>query len=528
MNTWDSIRSVYKYKILLTFLLVVFCASWIFYLISFYATDINPNTPNTDPTRYHDNIAGGTSYSYRQKTQYKNGTDNSLKALIANIGCNMTSKGDIFCLHLSSSNYNINSTSMYRYVSTSDTLVTTIAFYENIKFEIVANHANYARQHNYDYFVLRHKLKDKHLDLNSNSKRMYTYTDKDTGINISNVSKPDTMSFIGSQQRVTLLYRLFFDNNFIIQDLDFLVSKSKLKLSKNYQRILWIDFDAIFLNDSISIDNIINYSINKYSYYNYKMKNNLSLIMTGDWSYKINTGVMILLKTNFTKFLLQTWHKLMKLGHTKNQIALGILLFGGNENLNILKRLSNCSDSNRQLAFELTSKLVENLNRMKQFNSSFHNNIFAENFGAVTQFQATYSHNVLLSQQFGNNIAFVKQGLMNSNIWNQFNNIDNVLKQWIMHFAGQGAVVRFQMISIFLHYKQDYRYYIDYLQLNNPPTRNLMKQQDKILKKYVQNNCFSLKKKADMFAYALQRRVSFEKAMEILDKRNYAKYNITI
>ena len=437
--------------------------------------------------------------------------NNDLSTAIGNMHCNMTIEGDILCLANNNINYNsTNNNINCKNLTISDTIVTTIAFYENIDIHIIVNHVNYAKQHNYDYFILRHELNDKYLNSDRDT--------KNTTVNLS--SKQSRISFTSSQQRVTLLYKLFFDENFI-GTIGNNVEKCQWKSTSkiyNYEKILWIDFDAIFLNDSISINNIINYSINKYIYYNYIMKNNknynLSLIITGDSSYKINAGVMILLKTNFTKFLLQSWDKFMKLAAMNDQIALAILLFGGDEK--ILKFLSSDSKSqSKQL------QLIENLNRMKQGKSSFQDSVLSENFGGVTQLQATYSHNVLLPDKFGNNIAFVEQRLMNSNIWNQFNNIDNVLKQWVIHFAGQGYDIKSQMILKFLHYKQEY--YTTQLQ-----NKNEMRQAQRILKMFVENYCLKTARNVHIFEYAQKYGVSFEKAIQMLDKRNYTMYNITI
>ena len=154
------------------------------------------------------------------------------------------------------------------------TVVTTVAFYDKPDPKIVSNHRRYTKTHNYDYFILRQKL--------------YQYTTN--GIRF------------GTQQRALLVWNLLFNKSF----------ETNIERGTTYSRVLWVDFDAVFINDNITIDEIV--------FYTYKMNciepkyyHNVSVIVTGDHYRILNAGVMIFNKNKFTQDLLMQWHKLMNL-----------------------------------------------------------------------------------------------------------------------------------------------------------------------------------------------------------------------
>ena len=156
--------------------------------------------------------------------------------------------------------------------NTHRTVVTTIGFYTNLDQMIVSNHKHYCKLHNYDYFILRKQL---HQYDNNGPK-------------------------FGTQQRALLIWNLLFNKTF----------ETNIKSGTTYSRVLWIDFDAIFINDNITIDQIILYSY-KMNCISPKHYSNVSVIVTGDQNIALNAGVMIFKKNKFTQRLLIQWHNLM-------------------------------------------------------------------------------------------------------------------------------------------------------------------------------------------------------------------------
>ena len=159
------------------------------------------------------------------------------------------------------------------------TVVATIAFYKNLKENIIFNHRSYTQRHNYDYFVLR--------------RRLFDYDRKS----------------LATHQRALLIWNLLYNKSF----------ETNVETKTTYSRVLWIDFDAIFLNDSIKIDEIINYSYNS-NFIPFEKRNDISLILTGDWNHVINAGVLIFQKNDFTEHLLLLWHQLMNLCNYISQL----------------------------------------------------------------------------------------------------------------------------------------------------------------------------------------------------------------
>ena len=377
-------------------------------------------------------------------------------------------------------------------VSKQRIVIATIAFYDESSQRIIRNHQNYANANGYDYFILKHIITNQY---------------QDTGA-------------FGTQQRVMMIYNLLFDKNF----------EMNAHFGTTYDIVLYIDFDAIFMNDSITVQDIISYTVDNYDhtgntneqcdkdFYDYNITcDSLSLIMTGDWVERINAGVMIFRKTEFTKELLLLWHRLMILSEMNDQVSLAILLFGNqtmiwnaigssHRNVHVFGAKNQTLDMNsvRDDYDTKINELVAYLNENKQPTSKFILSVLHSNLGSVTETQAKYTHDVLLSNRYKSIVAFVKQSVMNNNIWNQFNNYGNMLGQWILHAAGQPSQFRQRLLDMFLNYKSNHTF------------ENHVE-----IRRNVRNYCLQSTKNFKLFKLAKRWNTSFDKTIELIDKKNY-------
>ena len=164
--------------------------------------------------------------------------------------------GNNIQLNSNENNYNYN----YNFINKSGTrrqirtVVTSIGFYNNLSTfdNIISNHINYASLNGYDYFLLRKQL------YNYNRKRKH-----------------------GPMQKALLLYNLMYNKTF----------ETNINYTNTYTHVIWIDFDAIFLNDKLTIDKILNYACYIHTIPSINCNfNKISLSISGDWNFIINAG----------------------------------------------------------------------------------------------------------------------------------------------------------------------------------------------------------------------------------------------
>ena len=464
-------------------------------------------------------------------------------------------------------------------------IIATIAFYDKPNRLVIDNHLHYAKKHHYDYFILRKQISHKFMQRHGR---------------------------IGTQQRVMLIYKLLFDNQFEMNKI----------LNQTYDIVLWIDFDAIFLNDSIKIENLINNTIDKYHDHNstfdkmninnydnnsYHMHcynithDSLSMIVSGDYNLPINAGVLIFIKNNNLESLINIWYNIMVIFPMDDQLSLYMALFGNQTLLShldinlesILKlsvSLSNISSSNDNDHDEsLTNNIDVDINMNTTNNNSGYNyNINENHYHVYDQFttvevmrklrsiigkevmgniwldlkyasihpyqykreketlttasrgvtwnQAKYNHDYLLDKKYFNHIAFVKQSMMNNNIWSNYNryNTSDIMKQWIIHFSGQGSK-RNELIQLFVDYKNEFEcnrnssHSYNYNNYTNTKCVVGLKMSS-VMKDIIQNYPFNRemnRKYGKMFDFCKQQvfdgrnNFSVEKCIQAIDYRHY-------
>ena len=374
--------------------------------------------------------------------------------------------------------------------------IATIGFYSKLNELVVENHKQYAKQHSYDYLILRHTITDVY---------------KETGP-------------FGTQQRVMFIYKLLYDKQF----------EMNAKFKSTYDIVLWIDFDALFINDSITIEDIIDYSMKQYNHNMNKCYNmsydSLSMILTGDFLAPINAGVIIFKKTQFLQSLLKLWSNIMIFcaNPMNDQTSLKIALFG---NKNIISKFSKIL-TDYDIDFDKLHNKSAVISQITNTNQTDLNSIqeYMEKVGeqgmfinknsqdetswvpGVTANQARYNHDVLMIPMYHHHVALIKQSKMNNNIWNQFNKYqtNRLMNQWIIHFAGQKQ--RDKLLQIFCEYKQSY--------LQN----NINVNQQRNMFDCIRKISTSAHKKtfSKYWQYSSQHDTSMEEAVSMRDARNYA------
>ena len=381
--------------------------------------------------RYH----GGSSYSkqsideeFEWRTQQRRNQIQMYKSQKTMYEEKLFAKQNIFFIYSNNTSTlnNVNGTHINNHGIR--TVIATIAIYsdeyDSMFNSVVENHKHYAQTHGYDYFILRHDLE------------MYDYHHGP----------------IGTQQRALLIENLLYNKKFEINNV----------FNKTYDKVLWIDFDALFLNDKISIDQIIQYTQKLYSNFEYQYKknyynltnisplNHVNLIVTGDWKYRINGGVMIFIKSDFIKQLLNIWKRMMKLCHVNDQFSLVMLLFLSCKQQSDHDRYH---DDYFQMFSEMSDdELYKFVNIENKINSSFTLNQYQGY--TVSQLQSFYVREKFIkNDEIINRIAWIQQTKMNSNIWHQLWN-HHIFNQWIIHFAGQPSKNVKQLIKGFIRMKK--------------------------------------------------------------------------
>ena len=159
--------------------------------------------------------------------------------------------------------------------------IATVAFYSDsqINHEIYMNQVYYSKYHNYDYYCLRYPFSGQ----NYSNLKLHTFWKPlliDSLLHFKNIS---------------------FDNRDIknIETWNNNINKNKNKNNANYDYVFWIDFDALFMNYSISIESLIFNEFEKiHSRYNRYNKNNninarFDLLMACETKFSYNAGIMI-------------------------------------------------------------------------------------------------------------------------------------------------------------------------------------------------------------------------------------------
>ena len=306
--------------------------------------------------------------------------------------------------------------------------------------------------------------------------------------------------------------------------------------------------DVIFLNNSITIDSILMNNIENNGNYreNNKIKNtnnsskshvksglnlttvdinindddsvstsgieDISLILAGDWKWRINAGVLIFIKSDFTKQLLQLWRSIMVLTNINDQDSLALLLFhypnvtrifekskkqlqdtytGANiANVNTLDNINNyINNSQQNVSHQQQHHRFVNMSQfglLKQYCESINDKEFIINYYGgltVTRQHIEYVYNDLLSDNLivKKHVLWVETIKMNSNIWYQVYN-NQIMNQWIIHFAGQGDFKQ-MLIEKFVSYKKEYKMIIqDRNKQGNVKLRQLILLHDRLEK----------------------------------------------
>ena len=274
-----------------------------------------------------------------------------------------------------------------------------------------------------------------------------------------------------------LLFNLEFETNKYYND------------NNTYKYVIWIDFDAIFLNDNINIKYLINHVNNmynyNYSYNNSENNNSLSLLVAGDWNHVINAGVLLFQKNNITKYLLKTWMNVMticqywtlytesqdiektKLHNTScylnDQSALTMVLFdehyGLTKEILLLNELHNNFDySSYNIWDYYKNTILQIMNSFYPFiiepeqNVNIDCTIYGE-MVVIGEQCIDIAKKISSSSIFYNHIFWIEQNIFNSNIWQKFRiPTTQFLKPLILHFAGptKGS----NLLPVFLNYKK--------------------------------------------------------------------------
>ena len=360
--------------------------------------------------------------------------------------------------------------------------------------------------------------------------------------------------------------------------------------NSTYDRVLCIDMDAIFLNDSITIDSILmnniknngNYSDYNYSYgysYNYNYNSqvkyeyglnsslngnltshdkininhgdesrstdvdditDISLILAGDWKLRINAGVLIFIKSDFTKKLLQLWRSIMHLTNINDQESLALLLFHYPTIIQIYeKRKQKIANANVNTnANAITGVVINDYNyNISQFKlhvlkkfclSTVDNEDFKMNYYhgfTVTREHINHVYNDLLFDNFivKKHVLWVETVKLNSNIWYQLCNND-IMNQWIVHFAGQGSF-KHKLIQKFVNYKKKYQTIVqDTNKQGNVTLQQLTSLRDSLqtfvlqyIKRMTKHWKDSLQRKK-MMQYVMDTNIRLDKIMSVWEK----------
>ena len=313
------------------------------------------------------------------------------------------------------------------YINTNNeikTIVASIATYGRINMEIVENQKIYCKKHGYDYFLLRKLLPNPF-----NSK--YTHFQDHL-----------TQSKTAKLQKPTLLNNLMFNWNY--------TDCARCP----YDRILWMDFDAIFYNHSVTIDDTINNGVNsKYTNLsNITDVSDVSLMLTGEFNYRINSGVLLFYKTSFIKYLFKKWHFILQFTSLRDQAALAYLLFNYQKITNLYNLFENNNIDNSNIIKQLDTSSPE----FRKFDENIYHQINSIDF----QINELYLQlNNTMSNDVNNNILFTEPIKMNANVHFLLNNF-NILNLWIIHLAGDHRFningirkEKYELINLLLAYR---------------------------------------------------------------------------
>ena len=362
------------------------------------------------------------------------------------------------------------------------TVVATICFYQKINKMIASNHNHYARLHGYDYFILRKELRGYNY---------YHHTDKRYKHNNYDQS-----------QKPLLIWNLLFNKSF----------DANVNFNTTYQRVLWIDFDAIFLNDNVTIEERINDTYNLHCIHDAQCNTkNISLIIAGDWMLAINAGVMIWQKNEIANDILTKWINLLNVCecYDKYKLLMHAYInngtYKGNYKINyinknkeitndIIDRNINRNNNSAQcvvddqmtlslvlfsdylrltdalMLLEQLQEQMSNDNLLKIFNALSNTEIFLHDPKSKKKYQKKCSNvyeritvvseqclriiNILTKKYF-HHVLWIEQSKLNSNIWSfyRLNTYTQLLKPWIFHAAGQNYDKN-DLLHLFINYKR--------------------------------------------------------------------------
>ena len=247
--------------------------------------------------------------------------------------------------------------------------------------QVIENHEKYASKHNYDYFLLTD-----YLNHSCNAK----------------------------WQKPFLIYNLFFNQSFLktaaVENKvkTTFVNSNDTKIEFEY--VLWIDVDAIFMNLSVTVESIFDYAT--------KMCNNsASLIITGDKNAILNNGIFIFKKSEFTKQFLEKWMNAPKAD------------------------IKKMSDQPRMVAILLGAESSDNETIWKsKFELTWGTQTISRN-------QSQYAQSHILDPKVKQHVCIVEQNVMNS--------YTDFYKQgdFILHLAGMSN--KLQIITKYLLFNKN-------------------------------------------------------------------------
>ena len=242
---------------------------------------------------------------------------------------------------------------------------------------IFNNHLNYAKLHNYSYFCLEHKI--------------------------------TTDDITAQWQKPYLLEQLFYNRSNFIND-SFYSNSNHIHINQrgrdcDFDHILWIDFDAIFMNDEVTVESILDYAVqqlNTLNNVNNISRTDVELVVTGDQHVTVNGGVVVWKKSNFTKKIMTTWRRSRALHRSVDSLTLGVVLQG----------LKEYDDDGKW------------------------QNMLKQRFSTATESQAMSAMKNLMSEEYKKNVVIAKQRLMNS--YDLRSESSGFHKgDFIVHFAGR-------------------------------------------------------------------------------------------
>eukprot|EP01084_Bolivina_argentea_P035500 65843_1 len=266
---------------------------------------------------------------------------------------------------------------------------------------IISNHIHYVTKHNYIYFDISELL----------------FNDS----NIQNYFKNSSRNPMYLMQKVFIVHAILTDSIF----------------GDSIDYVLWIDFDAIFYNCSMSIQHILQYTQNIYS------NNSLDIIFAKDYGPNslLNTGVVLYKNTYWTKQLLlkQTYvfrnadkfkfaHIVKSMGEV-DQLLPSVLLMGYDFHTDVDNVTDTLILNIFRAALKILAKIPNVSTRIKQTNDINYSKFVHKNYISLN----AQSHSAVIPQIYINML----RGQWKWTLKHVKKSNSNGLIPFIMHFNGR-------------------------------------------------------------------------------------------